>query len=379
MKRALFRACVNSGSAQSHPSLLSCLAALVILGAAFSSNAGASPVIRTASGNNSVRALSNDGSAAVGWTDTTTGPRSFHWTASNFQALQPLPGDIDSRAYGVSGDGMIVVGDSGPDAARGAIRWTMGASAVELLPLPTHLKSTAYGISADGSTIVGDSELIPVQWKGGSGALDLNLGGGIAMAASANGSVVAGASANSGFRWSASTGVETLSGLPGGGVVTQARALSADGSIAAGFSQSSGPFNRYHAVRWTSNGIQDLGLFSGGIETFGLGINASGDAVVGYGRRSAGGNRAILWTEAFGMVDLNLYLPTQGVSLSGLVLDYAFAISPDGTAIGGMGHFQSGGNFGWVVTGLNPVPEPATASLLFLAFAVMRRTRRPVY
>lgn len=350
--------------------------ALLVL--VFAVHINAAPTLRISPGNNSVRALSTDGRAAVGWTDTASGPRSFHWTASAFQALPPAPGDIDSRAYGISGDGMVVVGDSGPDAARGAIRWTIGAGAVELLPLPGHVKSTAYAISSDGTTVVGDSELVPVRWESGPRAVDLNIGGGIAMAASANGSVLAGAWGNSGFRWSESTGVETLAGLPGGGPVTQARSLSADGSIAAGFSQTSGPLQRYRAVRWTSAGIQDLGLFDGGIETFGLGINAGGNAVVGYGRRSAGGYRAILWTEAFGMVDLNSYLPTQGISLNGMILDYAFAISADGTAIGGMGHMQTGGaNFGWVVTGLDPVPEPATAFLLLGAVGFLRR-RRPL-
>ena len=203
----------------------------------------------------------------------------------------------------------------------------------------------------------------------------MEIGGGIALASNANGSVLAGGLNQQGFRWSETTGVEILPGLSGGSY-TMARGLSADGTIAAGFSQTGGTVHRYHAVRWSPTRIQDLGLHPGGNETLGLAITASGEAVVGYGN-GAGGSRAILWTEAFGMVDLNTYLPTQGVSLSGMVLNYAFTISPDGTAIGGMGRYQTGGgNFGWVVSGLNPVPEAATAWLLLAALGVVYRRRQ---
>ena len=61
----------------------------------------------------------------------------------------------------------------------------------------------------------------------------------------------------------------------------------------------------YHAFLWTSGqGMQDLGTLSGDSASYGQGINNSGE-VAGASYSLAGTFRAIRWTQASGMEDLN--------------------------------------------------------------------------
>ena len=80
----------------------------------------------------------------------------------------------------------------------------------------------------------------------------------------------------------------------------------------------------------------------------------------------------MLWTSDLGMVDLNDYLPTLGIDLTGWTLTGARGISADGTAIIGQGLFN-GSQRGWVVTG---IPSPGTAALLALGGLAGVRRRR---
>ena len=73
------------------------------------------------------------------------------------------------------------------------------------------------------------------------------------------------------------------------------------------------------------------------------------------------GQRALLWTAATGIVDLNTYLPLQGVDTSGWQLTYARAISADGRSISGEG-VHNGLNRGWLVTGLGTGTTPGCSA-----------------
>jgi probable HAF family extracellular repeat protein len=81
--------------------------------------------------------------------------------------------------------------------------------------------------------------------------------------------------------------------------------------------------------------MQDLGTFPGGDYSRALAINDRGD-VVGTST-SALGLRAVLWTQAGGMQDLNAALPAG----AGLVLATAVAINAHG-AIVALGHVDAG-------------------------------------
>jgi hypothetical protein len=71
------------------------------------------------------------------------------------------------------------------------------------------------------------------------------------------------------------------------------------------------------------------------------------------------------------MVDLNVYLPSIGIGLSGWGLSEALAISPDGRTIMGTGAGPDGLYGAWIVT----IPSPGAAGLL--AAGVLAARRRP--
>ena len=107
---------------------------------------------------------SANGTVIVGWSASTSGDEAFRWTsASGMVGLGDLPGGaFYSRARDVSDDGEVVVGFSTYGVIGGqAFRWTSGGGMVGLGFLPGGLSPTknsgAFGISGNGEVIVGDS------------------------------------------------------------------------------------------------------------------------------------------------------------------------------------------------------------------------------
>lgn len=156
-----------------------------------------------------------------------------------------------------------------------------------------------------------------------------------ARAISADGTVVVGNTQDSAFRWSAATGLVTLvAGL------SQATGVSGDGSIVVGYSAGFADGN--HFFRWTnSSGVQYLGRGTA------YDISADGKTIVG-----SQFDKAFSWTAATGLVQLN---PTAASST-------AEAVSADGSVI--VGSAVNGGispvagrwtaATGWVSLGLLP-------------------------
>jgi probable HAF family extracellular repeat protein len=115
-----------------------------------------------------------------------------------------------------------------------------------------------------------------------------------------------------------------LGDLPGGDFLSRARAISADGKVVVGESQSA---SGQEAYRWTlSDGIQGLGDLPGDLfQSAAYGTSADGSVIVGYGYAPvAGARRAFRWTQATGMV-----------SLGGSRRSNATGVSADGTVITG--------------------------------------------
>src|SRR5207244_2329466 len=105
---------------------------------------------------------------------------------------------------------------------------------------------------------------------------------------------------------------------------------------------------------WTSNtGMVALPQLPGGASGWPLGINADGSVIVGQSS-VPGANHAIVWARglgsAAGVVDLNVYLPSVGVDLTGWTLTIANAVSADGYTIVGDGSHNGSGVEGWIAT-----------------------------
>lgn len=236
--------------------------------------------------------------------------------AASFSGLGYLPGGNNSSlATGVSADGSVVVGGSSSGSAFNIAKgWTTHNPT--LIPAFEGYRSTA----STGMQGLGD---LP----GGDYYSPAN-------AVSANGSVVVGVS-NTGhgifdyeaYRWTSNTGMQGLGDLPGGTTQSRANSVSADGSVVVGWSHSSHGYGE--AFRWTSNtGMQGLGDLPGGdFASEANGISADGSVIVG--RASSGlGREAFRWTSSTGMEGL-------GDLSGGEFGSGANAISADGSVIVG--------------------------------------------
>ena len=121
---------------------------------------------------------------------------------------------------------------------------------------------------------------------------------------------------------------------------------------------------------WTNGVAQGLQSLPGASNSIAYTLSADGSLIGGYsffGQEP----RATLWSQELGAVDLNNYLLTLGIDLTGWVLQYTRDISFDGTTIVGEGTFN--GEFrGWVVT----IPAPSAAALLGMLGVMSGRRRR---
>lgn len=163
---------------------------------------------------------------------------------------------------------------------------------------------------------------------------------------SADGSVVVGwLSGTSGniraFRWTLNDGMTRLREYAG--LQTYAYGVSADGTVVVGVAYDSP--NISYALRWNASGeVHTLEMPSGIVQTVANGISADGSRVVGYARNSEGVTRAFHWKQEDGM---------QLLSAPGAEDTYAFGVSGDGTSIVGSVFFSPDLQkaFRWTTTG----------------------------
>ena len=197
--------------------------------------------------------------------------------------------------------------------------------------------STLTDVSDDGLVHSGSLNGDAVLWSEAGGIVPLGTLGevfAVANALSADGRVAVGTASypqavERAFRWDATTGIQDLGELPGGGNVL-AHEVSADGSVIVG--ESGG-----RAFRWTiAGGMQSLG--DGRAE----GVSADGQVIVGTLFTPAG-NEAFRWTSTGGMQVLG----------SGT----ARAANADGSVVVGGAAGAGGGAFRWdAVNGVQPIP-----------------------
>ena len=324
---------------------------------------------------------SSDGSVVVGY-GFPSGQQAFRWTADGgMVALGTIPNTYSSGAEGISGDGLVVVGQSGDEA----FRWTSATGMVGLGDIPGgYFWSKAHAASSNGSVVAGygwgAAGWEAFRWTTEAGMAGLgDLPGGStesqAFDLSGDGSVVVGygksSSGTEAFRWTTEAGMAGLGDLPGGPFGSKATACSTDGTIVVGGARSAAG---WEAFRWTDGGdMIGLGDLPGGsVQSEARDVSADGSVVVGIADMGAAIQKAFIWDAVHGIRSLQDVLIEQGDDLTGWTLMNAEAISDDGLTIVGIGKNSSGQSEAFVAT----IPEPATLSLLALGgLAILRRRR----
>jgi probable HAF family extracellular repeat protein len=298
---------------------------------------------------------SADGSVVVG---SSGSYRAFLWTrAGGMVDLGMLPGATTAYSTDVSDDGLVVVGAVYATEGPRAFRWTSAGGMVSLgLPLDGGGDQQAYSsygtaVSGDGAVVAGFSDPVndAFRWTDAGGMLSLGtLGAGYSIARDCNsdGTVVVGESTGGlddhAFRWTPQEGLQDLGTMPGG-TSSHAAGVSADGSTVVGYGGTSG-FTGVRAFRWTSaGGMVGLGAPSG-MASRAYGVSGDGTVVVGI---ITSPDHAMLWTPSLGMLDLNTYLPSLQLDLTGWTLTTANGVSLDGRTIVGTGT-HNGQTEAWV-------------------------------
>ncbi|GBF80883.1 PEP-CTERM sorting domain-containing protein [Aphanothece sacrum] len=284
------------------------------------------------------------GSSVSSSTDNGSFPplEAFRWTAeTGLVPLGDLPGgNFFSFSFKVSPDGSVIVGQSSSASGLEAFRWTADTGIVGLGDLPGGLfNSVATSTSNDGSIIVGSG--------------------------SSNNGVEA-------FIWRADTGLVGLGDLAGGDFFSRATDISTDGSIIVGRSSSANSSagglpisdtSGTEAFIWSADtGLVGLGDLPGG-NFFSRSFAVSGDGSIVIGQSESDlGIEPFIWDKNSGIRPLRQLFVDLGLDLTGWGALEVADISNDGSTIVGFGVNPDGNIEAWVA-GINDtqaVPEPSS-------------------
>ncbi|MCJ2125228.1 family 43 glycosylhydrolase [Methylobacterium sp. J-077] len=257
---------------------------------------------------------------AVTWSGTTWATKTDLGTLTSDQSGT-------SGVYALSGDGRIAAGESSVDSGTThAALWSGQNWSVKTdlgsLRSDNSGMSWAYALSKDGAVVGGyaapdrsvDVYSHATLWSGANWATKTDLGTlksdnrgtSVVRALSADGTVAAGSSTTdsgythaalwSGSRWSDKRDLGTLRADNSGS--SWVRALSADGRIAGGMASTSSGFA--HGVVWFGDGWRsrtDLGTLradGGGVSEV-QALSADGRVAAGYSETDSGDPHAVLW------------------------------------------------------------------------------------
>lgn len=328
-------------------------------------------------------AISADGQIAVG---SSVGPEAavrstpgFVWSRESGRYDFGLDvGITRSQAWGVSGDGSVVVGggQNTTPANSHAFRWSQAGGYQDLGTLPGFAQSVAVDANHDGSIVVGtlfNAAGGPRQgfrWSASGGMQALGVGTDL-RAVSGDGRSIIGnfGTAPDGFVWTESGGQQFLP-APGGSGHVRVGGINFDGTIIVGQSMTDG-----RPLMWMNGVVTELASATPDIPTLGsIGVSDDGRVVVGQGQDTSGNLFAAVWTPATGIIRFSDYLAANGVAVpSGLTLSSCSGVSADGRSFVGSA-LTASDNQAFVAT----IPSPTTAATLTLAGLIAsRRSRNP--
>jgi probable HAF family extracellular repeat protein len=339
------------------------------------------------------------GSAVVGRSRTQSGSTAFIWRAdSSMRQVSNTQHVITANA--ISADGTTVVGRATSSQMYTEPFIWSESTGLRLLGNLTldPVGGQADDVSDDGSVVVGvtsTSQLTSFEafrWTAHSGMVGLgHLPGGfpvsVALAVSGDGKVIVGqsdsANGSEAFRWNEVEGMVGIGDLPGGEFQSLAYDVSANGQVIIGTGFSSTIFEE--AFRWDSvQGMIGLGHLPDTYNrSFPLGISPDGNVIVGESGLAQDELKAFVWDSRRGMLSLQDVLETEfglAEALAGWKLATAYDISANGRAIVGWGYNPERKVEAWLVRLDRPigVPEPTALALLFTAALVAscKRLRR---
>lgn len=330
--------------------------------------------------------VSADGSVVVGSSISGNGLEAYRWEAGAMTGLGDLPGPIfQSRATGVSDDGLVVTG-IGKNANRvnEGFRWEGGVmDGIGAFTIPgsggAAGESEAFGISGDGEVIVGRSNFTQGFWWQDDVLTMISDGfdgGTQSFAVNRDGSVVGYFQDHLDNRirsWRLEDG-EKLE-LTGGaqGALSEPRGMNGDGTVIVGRRfLTAGENPDQEAYRWEGDAmgglVVGLGDLPGGDFTAQANaVSADGSVVVGFGFDEEG-QQAFVWDEANGMRRLiDVAENDFGLDLTGWQLVEARGISDDGLTIVGDGINPESDQEGFLVH----LPEPGATALGLTAVAAV--------
>jgi probable HAF family extracellular repeat protein len=282
-----------------------------------------------------------------------SGGKAVRWTVGG--SVLSLGSSVST--FAMSADGQVLVGYNGTRA----FRWSPGTGMRYLAALPGKTYHVAWGVSGDGSVVVGSGDVgsteqyaEPFKWTSTTGTVSLGFlegaSRGEALAISRDGSVIVGYCGSTQLNIPVQAfqrgpdGVMTGLGFLPGYSESVARGVSTNGAVIVGECNDS--WTNSQAFRWTAaGGMTGLGLLPGYSRSSAEAVSGDGLIVVG----SCGYAKAFIWDTNHGMRDLQAVLAGEfGLPLAGWTLTSANAISGDGKAIVGNGTNPQGNGQAWL-------------------------------
>lgn len=320
----------------SRTTIFSTSAAALLLSAALISPIAAAP-------STEIRGLSDDGAVLLTleydiglgrevykYTSTSTGTSMIFEAPANATNL---------RAISLSADGKTVTGDYMSNGKREGFVWTQAGGFKPISSLGGDYGGT-YGtaVSANGSAATGYIAKFsymsePLYWSEATGTIVLGtLGGNQArgVAISGDGTTIVGqaqdgAQTNRAFVWNTQSPPSTITNIDTLYLSSSASLVSYDGQVVAGAGASLSGHSR--VFRWTNGQMTDIGSL-GGDDTYVNAMSDDGNFLVGHSNIGGNTRHAYLYdAAATSMIDL-------GTLLAG-TYSSAYDVTPDGSVVVG--------------------------------------------